>query len=251
MKNKDKNGKFTTFTDSLIGKKFGRLTVVDNAGKSKYGARLWLCQCECGNKTTAQTAQLNNGKKRSCGCLQKEKASEIVFLAHKENQKYKVSSDSSLYNRWSSMLRRCTSSKDKHFNSYGGRGIRVCDEWQDFNNFAEWALANGYDDALTIDRIDVNGNYEPNNCRWVTFKEQANNKRKTKYFEHNGKQKTLSQLADEYGINYKLLYERVVIEHWDLERALATPKMTPQQAVACSKAKRDKSTGRFVKTEVA
>lgn len=251
MKNKNEKGQFTAFTDSLIGKKFGRLTVVDNAGKSKYGGRLWLCECECGNKITVQTAQLNNGRKRSCGCLQKEKASEIVLLAHKANQKYEVSSTSSLYSRWSNMLRRCTDSKDKCFNSYGGRGIRVCDEWQDFNNFADWAMANGYKKNLSIDRINVNGNYEPSNCRWVSMKEQGNNKQNTKYYEYNGEKKTLSQWSECYNINYKLLYERVVIEHWDLERALITPKMTPRQAVACSKVQRDKTTGRFIKTGVA
>lgn len=251
MKNKNEKGQFTAFTDSLIGKKFGRLTVVDNAGKSKYGARLWLCRCECGNEVVVQTAQLNNGRKISCGCLLKENAKKIVHLAHEANRKYKISSASRLYTCWQNMITRCTNNKDRYFKDYGGRGIKVCNEWQDFDNFAEWAMTNGYNNSLTIDRIDVNGNYEPINCKWATAKEQANNTRKTKYFEHNGEQKTLSQLADEYSINYKLLYERVVIEHWDLERALTTPKMTPQQSVACSNVKRDKTTGRFIKTGVA
>ena len=251
MKNKNEKGQFTAFTDSLIGNKYGKLTVIDYAGKSKYGGRLWLCRCECGNEVIVQTAQLNNGRKKSCGCLPKENAKKIVRLAHEANRKYKISSNSRLYACWRGMITRCTNNKDRYFKDYGCRGIKVCNEWQDFDNFAEWAMSNGYNNSLTIDRIDVNGNYEPSNCRWATAKEQANNKRKTKYFEHNGEQKTLSQLANEYSINYKLLYERVVIEHWDLERALTTPKMTPQQAVACSKVKRDKSTGRFIKTEVA
>lgn len=252
MKNKNEKGQFTAFTDSLIGNKYDKLTVIDYAGKSKYGGRLWLCKCECGNELIVQTAQLNNGRKKDCGCVGKKKFIEnIIPLAHKANKKYKNNSGSRLYRCWRGMIIRCTDSRDKYFKDYGGRGITVCKEWKDFDNFAEWALTNGYNNSLTIDRIDVNGNYEPINCRWATAKEQANNTRKTKYFEHNGKQKTLSQLADEYSINYKLLYERVVIEHWDLERALTTPKMTPQQAVACSKGQRDETTGRFIKTEVA
>ncbi len=251
MKNKNEKGQFTAFTDDLVGKIFGKLTVLEYAGKSKYGGRLWLCECECGNKVTVQTAQLNNGQKKDCGCSAKANfISNIIPLAHKANKKYKNHSDSRLYTCWRGMLSRCTNKADEYFKDYGGRGITICQEWRNFDNFADWAIDNGYTDELTIDRLDVNGNYEPANCRWATAKEQANNKRNTKYFEYKGEQKTLSQLADEYGIKYRLLRERVVDEGWEIERALTTPKMTPQQAVACAKVERDKITGRFIKMEV-
>ena len=249
MKNKDTKGRFTAFTDSLVGKQYGLLTVAE-AGKSKYGGRLWLCKCDCGKEVLVQTAQLNNGRKKDCGCVNKKRFVEnIIPLAHKANQKYKVNSASRLYSCWSGMMSRCSNEEDRYFKDYGGRGISVCKEWESFDNFADWALSNGYADNLTIDRIDVNGNYCPENCHWATWKEQANNTRRNRYFEFNGEKKTLSQLADKYNINYRLLHERVVTEGWDLFRALTTPKMTPQQACACSNVKRDIHTGRFLKAE--
>lgn len=252
MKNRNSFGKFTAFSDDLVGKKYGKLLVIKSAGKSKYGARLWLCKCECGSEILVQTAQLNNGRKTNCGCVKKEYfAKQVIPLAHKANTKYKHPSDSRLYCCWRAMLCRCTKQSDKYFDNYGGRGIRVCDEWQNFDVFADWAKSNGYADKLSIDRINNNGNYCPENCRWATAKEQANNKTTTQYFEYKGEKKTLSQLADLFKIPYKRLYERVAKEKWDLERALTTQKINPSEANRLSNKCRDALTGKYIKTEVA
>lgn len=128
-----------------------------------------------------------------------------------------------IYNSWSKMVSRCTDKKDIRYKHYGGRGISVCEEWNKFRPFYDWALSHGYDDKLTIDRIDVNGNYEPSNCRWITQKEQCNNKRNNINVEYNGETKTLKQWAEKYGIKYKLLHDRYRRYGWEFEKALLTP----------------------------
>lgn len=127
-----------------------------------------------------------------------------------------------LFKIWSSMHERCERPKHSHYKDYGGRGIKVCDEWSEYIVFAEWARANGYTDNLTIDRIDNNGNYEPSNCRWVTEKEQHNNKRSNRIIEYQGKRYTLTQLADFAGINKTTLKERLN-KGWSVEDAVKKP----------------------------
>lgn len=128
-----------------------------------------------------------------------------------------------IYNSWDKMMRRCTDNNDERYKYYGARGITVCNEWNKFRPFYEWALSHGYDDKLTLDRIDVNGNYEPSNCRWITMKEQNNNKRNNVNVEYNGEIKTLKQWAEKYGTNYNLLHDRYRKYGWEFERALLTP----------------------------
>lgn len=155
--------------NDLTGKKFGRLTVIKYLGASK-----WLCICECGNeKAISQDCLVRRGTK-SCGCLQREAAAR-VGTRH-------GGSKTRLYRVWQSMKTRCTHPSHRSYKNYGGRGIKVCDEWLDFAEFEKWALSSGYmPDApkgvCTLDRIDVDGNYEPSNCRWVSVKEQNLNKR--------------------------------------------------------------------------
>ena len=120
------------------------------------------------------------------------------------------------------MKERCYYTKHKHYSDYGGRGISICDEWMDYTCFAKWAFRNGYSDNLTIDRIDVNGDYEPSNCRWIPMKEQQNNKRNNRIIEYKGKRYTLTQLAEKIGINKTTLRERLNAG-WSVDDAVERP----------------------------
>lgn len=204
----------------LTGQRFGRLTAIERVGSNKRRQSLWSCKCDCGSIVVVVGTELNCGHIKSCGCTRREK----LIAYNKIHKKTHGMRYTRLYREWRSMINRCSCESWRDYKNYGGRGIAVCKEWQDnFMAFCEWALANGYDDSLSLDRIDVNGNYEPSNCRWATLKQQANNTRNSHYLEYNGVTKTVRQWSEELGINYNTLYSRITTKGWSIEKALTTP----------------------------
>ena len=199
----------TKFRD-LTGQKFGRLTVIERAENSNFGLVRWKCLCECGNTTIVQSGNLIQGNTKSCGCIHLKQGGK---------------SHSRLYHIWNNMKSRCYNPSNKYYKYYGGRGISICDEWKNnFQVFYDWAIANGYSDNLSIDRMDASGNYCPDNCRWATIKEQQSNKRNNRYITYNGKTQTIAQWAKEIGIKTSTLHARLNYQNWDIEKALTTKR---------------------------
>lgn len=199
----------------LTGKKFEKLTVLKRVENSKCGQTRWLCKCECGNETIVWGNHLRSGHTRSCGCINKEVCAN---LPHKAKHGLH---GTRLYRIWNGIKNRTRESTNWNplYKNYSGRGIDLCEDWNEFISFYNWAIKNGYDDNLTIDRIDVNGNYEPKNCRWVTMKEQQNNKRDNVRIEYMGECHTLSEWEEKLGMNRGLLRNRLY-RGWSIERAL-------------------------------
>jgi hypothetical protein len=193
--------------EDLTGRKFGYLTVTKRIGRNK-----WECVCKCGNTCVEPANRILSGHKTSCGCKLHDKP--YNYLGRDKNKR--------LYIIWKSMRLRCNNPKSNHYDRYGGRGITICDEWSDYSVFERWALENGYNDKLTIDRIDFDGNYEPSNCRWITQKQQTNNTSVNVYLEYKGETKTRAEWAELYGIPYFTLRKRLE-RNWDIEKALTTP----------------------------
>lgn len=207
----------------LTGQKFNRLTVIsrDKSKRTRRGT-YWLCRCDCGNYTVVDRYKLISGHTKSCGCYQRERSREI----HRKTIKHNMSK-TRIYRVWSSMMDRCFNPNSKERRLYGGRGITVCEEWRDFRNFCKWAYETGYqEDAAygkcTIDRIDVNGNYEPSNCRWVDLKAQSRNTRCNVVVDYQGEKHCLSEWAEIKGISYNRLHQRIK-SGWTFEQAIETP----------------------------
>lgn len=188
---------------NLIGKKFGRLTVVARGKNTSGGKTTWVCDCDCGKrKEKAVIAyDLESGKVQSCGCL------------HLENNKGRNithnQTGTRLYRIWVSMHQRCRNPKNIAYKNYGGKGISVCDEWIEFVAFSDWALSHGYADNLTLDRIDCEDGYSPNNCRWATMKVQQNNRRNNHKISIGGVCKTIAEWSDLSGIPRATLEWRI------------------------------------------
>lgn len=161
------------------------------------------CKCDCGNITTVRLDQLKTGNTKSCGCLKLKQDRINLEKNHKHKETGTV-----LYRRWANMKNRCYSPKNERYANYGGRGIEICDEWLDYTNFRDWAIKSGYNKELTLDRIDVNGNYEPSNCRWVNIKEQCNNRTTNILIEHEGVTYTMMEFCEKFKMDYGTVYHR-------------------------------------------
>ena len=193
---------------NLTGKTYGNLVVIKINGRNEYKQIIWECRCKCGNIIDVPGYRLRYNQTKSCGCLKRKR-----LITH-------GSTNTHIYNTWWNMKRRCYNQNNPYYKNYGGRGIKVCDEWlNDFTKFKEWSLSNGYTDTLTLDRKDVNGDYEPNNCRWVNNVVQQNNRRNNRYITYNNQTKTIAQWCRIIGIPRSTLYKRLFILNWSIERA--------------------------------
>ena len=203
----------------LTGHKFYNLTVVDLDHKEN-GKSFWLCKCDCGNNKIIRGDHLTSGAVHSCGCKKKKQITNLNRTKTRHGQW-----GTRLYGIWNGMKERCNNCNCSSYPDYWGRGIKVCEEWNnDFSTFYSWSLQHGYADDLSIDRIDVNGNYEPNNCRWITLQEQNENKRNNIKLTYKGKTKTLPQWSTELGIKSSTLRNRVN-EGWSVDKIIETPPL--------------------------
>jgi len=192
--------------NDLTGKKFGRIVVLKRVANDKSGNRRWLCRCVCGTEKVIGGRHLTSGRTVSCGCYKKELKTNLIH-----GMRY-----SRIYTIWSNMKYRCKKHPD-----YMGRDIRVCKEWEDdFQKFHKWAIESGYSDDLSIDRIDNNGNYEPDNCRWVSAKAQANNRRSTNRIYYNGETLSIAEQCRKHGLNYNTVKTRLT-RGWTVEEAMS------------------------------
>lgn len=193
----------------ISGQKFGRLTALHRLHNTK-GKTKWLCVCDCGNLKEIYLEYLTRGDTRSCGCLHDE-----------GNHKTHGKRHTRIYKIWADMKKRCYNVNSKSYPNYGGRDIVVCSEWlNDFMAFYNWSVLHGYADNLTIDRINVNGNYEPNNCRWVTVKQQCRNKRNNRRYTINGVIHCLSEWCEILGLNFTTVYSRLYLQGKNIKEAL-------------------------------
>lgn len=202
---------------SLTGVVFGRLTVIEKDETKNDGRSRWLCRCECGSEKIVRSDALKSKRTRSCGCLQKD------LLVKRKPRKTHGKSNKRLYTMFHNMQRRCYDEDHVSFHNYGGKGISVSKEWRnDFKSFYKWAVENGYSDNLTIDRINNENDYSPTNCRFITHKEQQNNRKDNVFVNYEGESRTISQWAEFLNVEYSTLQTRLK-RGWSIERALNTP----------------------------
>lgn len=198
----------------LAGKRFGRLAAIEAAGKNRQKNYVWRCLCDCGHEVVVSSSNLIRGNTQSCGCLANE-LTRAAMTTHGLN-------GTGAHKSWMSMRQRCLNPKNRAFPSYGGRGIKICPQWDSFATF--FADMGDRPPGLELDRIDVNGHYEPGNCRWATPLQQGRNQRKTRMVTMNGVTKALTEWAEELGVNPRTVNSRLHYG-WSVERALTEPKI--------------------------
>jgi len=194
------------------GERYGKLTIIREVRKTSVKRR-FLCRCDCGRLTQVNLNSLRAGAIKSCGCLLKENGKRNKIHGYWQHR---------LYGIWAGIKQRCFNPKSNNYKYYGARGITICPEWINFNSFLKWALSSGYKDGLTIERIDVNGNYEPSNCKWIPLKEQPGNTRQSRWVTWKGKTKNISQWAKHTGLCAETIRRRLAYG-WTIERALTEP----------------------------
>lgn len=200
-------------TIDLTGQRFGMWTVV-KFHEIRDGQAYWLCKCDCGKTSYVRGGSLRRGVSKGCGCTREEHRVKGLIKHGGYGTR--------LYRIWGDMKARCFNPNAISYPNYGGKGITICDEWLTFPPFRDWAMSHGYDDALTVDRIDNSKGYSPSNCRWATVTEQANNRRTSHFVTYNGETLTLIQWARKLNVSYSLLFQRVKCG-WDFEKAITTP----------------------------
>ena len=188
----------------LTGHRFGFLTVVSR-GKSRNGISYWNCICDCGKETTVARTSLVQGHTKSCGCYRDKASGERIGNIRRTHGM----TNTRLYTIWESMRARCNNPNNQRYNRYGGRGIKICKEWETFEGFRDWALASLYQDGLSIERIDFNGDYEPKNCKWIPKNEQAKNTSANRRVTINGQTRNLSDWARLSGIELHTIRHRI------------------------------------------
>jgi hypothetical protein len=211
-------------TIDLTGQRFGRLIAVSIAYR-RNGA-YWHCDCDCGSTNVVRAALLRNGSVASCGCGSRQQARLNCQKWRRRNERIPERLRSSLKDCYSNMIRRCTDPLNNRWDCYGGRGITVCNEWIGIDGrrrFYDWALEAGYDKGFQIDRIDVNGNYTPENCRFVDAMIQANNTRRNRVVNWQGKSMTAAEWARDLGLTYASMQHRLD-RGWSMERIASQPQ---------------------------
>lgn len=201
----------------VTGHVFGRLTVIGYSHKEGYGKHAWLCECQCGNRVTKITDYLRAGKSRSCGCWEVENLKRGTRTTHGCAKRGKMTRT---YRAWASMMRRCLTPSSSAWDKYGARGITVHPDWRTFEGFV--AAMGECPAGLTLERLNVNGDYEPGNCVWATLSRQARNKRNTKWVTYLGRTQCLADWADELKLNYGVVASRLR-RGWSTESAFLTP----------------------------
>ena len=196
----------------LTGQRFGKLTVIKRAeNKVELNGQIrtqFLCKCDCGKEMIVLSNSLKSGLTKSCGCLKGAPIKHNLI-------------GTKIYKVYHGMKSRCYNPNTYNYKYYGGRGIKICDEWlTSFMNFYNWSMTNGYQESLTIDRIDTDKDYEPSNCKWTTVKQQCNNRRNNRLLTFNGETHTIAEWAEMLDMNFSTLRDRLVKCNWSVEDAL-------------------------------
>lgn len=210
-------------TIDITGQRFGELTVLAYSHNVKRSGSYWKCVCDCGTEKVVSGLLLRRGSTKSCGCLQRRLASERMPRVL-EFKRLPFDHARKLIDLYQAVKSRCTNPKNKAYEYYGGRGIKMCQEWLcDRIAFYKWCSENGYKPGLWIERKNVNGDYSPSNCTFATIDAQMNNKRNSRFIEWNGKRMTATQWERELGFPRNLLNSRFFSRGWDLDRAMTEP----------------------------